>query len=345
MKATKLPSGNWRVQVLLGMDANGKRIRKSFSGINRKEVEAEAHHYLVTHSDAVKDDSFGVAAERFLLDRESVLSPSTMRSYRIIAKRLESRFGAFWESNIGTLRQADLQKVVDRLVRSELSPKTISNYYGFISAVLDYSGAKIPHPRLPQKRRPDLNVPDSDTVKAVLDAVKGTDIECPVMLAAFGPMRRGEICALKWSDIKGNVIHVQRDCVLSPEKEWVYKLPKTLTSDRHITMPDFVIEKLNEIKHQEDSDYIFSINPNQITDKFRRALKAADIPDFRFHDLRHFCCSYLHGMNVPDIYIMQRSGHATISTLRQIYTHTLQDQSESETKRILGGFNDMLEDS
>lgn len=78
MKATKLPSGNWRVQVLLGMDANGKRVRKSFTGANRKEVEAEAHHYLVTHSDAVKDDSFGVAAERFLLDRESVLSPSTM---------------------------------------------------------------------------------------------------------------------------------------------------------------------------------------------------------------------------------------------------------------------------
>ena len=46
-------------------------------------------------------------------------------------------------------------------------------------------------------------------------------------------------------------------------------------------------------------------------------------------------------MNVPDIYIMQRSGHSTSSTLRQIYTHTLQDQSQKETELILNGFKEI----
>ncbi len=318
--------------MLLGIDANGKRVRKSFTGANRKEVEAEAHHYLVTHSDAVKDDSFGVAAERFLLDRESVLSPSTMRSYRIIAKRLKSRFGAFWESNIGTLRQADLQKVVDRLVRSELSPKTISNYYGFISAVLDYSGAKIPHPRLPQKRRPDLNVPDSDTVKAVLEAVRGTDLEVPVMLAAFGSMRRGEICALKMEDIEGNVAHVHNDMVLTKDNVWVVKPPKTYTSDRYIELPDFVIEAIRQ------KGCITDKNPACISKNYKTALRRAGIPHYTFHALRHFSISYMHAIGIPDIYIMQRSGHATSNVLRSVYTHTLQDHSEVETKKILDSF-------
>lgn len=39
--------------------------------------------------------------------------------------------------------------------------------------------------------------------------------------------------------------------------------------------------------------------------------------------------------------IMQRSGHSTSSTLRQIYTHTLQDQSQKETERILNGFKEI----
>ena len=174
---------------------------------------------------------------------------------------------------------------------------------------------------------------DETTVLHVIDLVRGTDLELPVLLAAFGPMRRGEICALRISDIKGNVIHVQRDLVLSPSKEWVEKPPKTLTSDRYITMPSHVMERIRAAVPAKDGRLI-DYNPNQLTDKFRRMLARNHIQAFRFHDLRHFCCSYLHGMGVPDIYIMQRSGHATSATLRQVYTHTLQDQSAIQTAAI-----------
>ena len=339
MKAVKLPSGNWRIQVYLGKTEDGKKIRKSFTGENRKQVEAEAHQFLISHEEVNRSDSFGVMAERFIEDRRAVLSPSTIRSYIHIAERLKTRSVSFWDGSAYSISKYDMQGVIDHLVEDGLSPKTVLNYHGFISAVLDYSEAPSPQVRLPQKKRPNLNIPDSEKVKAVLDAAKDTEIELPIMLAAFGPLRRGEICALKWSDIQGYVIHVQRDCVLSPEKKWEYKLPKTLTSDRFVTMPGFVMEKLKEIPKADPDGFIFDMNPNQITDKFRRLLKREGIEDFRFHDLRHFCCSYLHGMNVPDIYIMQRSGHATTATLRQIYTHTLQNQSEEETKKIISGFN------
>ena len=46
MKAVKLPSGNWRIQVYLGKTEDGKKIRKSFTGENRKQLEAEAHQFL-----------------------------------------------------------------------------------------------------------------------------------------------------------------------------------------------------------------------------------------------------------------------------------------------------------
>ena len=80
MKAVKLPSGNWRIQVYLGKTEDGKKIRKSFTKENRKQVEAEAHQFLIIHEEVTRSDSFGVMAERFIEDRRAVLSPSTIIS-------------------------------------------------------------------------------------------------------------------------------------------------------------------------------------------------------------------------------------------------------------------------
>lgn len=227
----------------------------------------------------------------------------------------------------------ELQRVVDELVNQGLTPKSIKNYYGFVSVVLDNAGVTVRAPRMPQRERPVLNVPDEDTVRQILRAAEGTDLEIPIMLAAFGPMRRGEICALSLDDIDGNIIHVHHDMVQNDRREWIIKPPKTYTSDRYIPMPDNIIAKIRE------QGYVTRMNPNQLTTAFKRFLRKNNVQSFRFHDLRHFCCSYLHGLNVPDIYIMQRSGHATTYTLRQIYTHTLQNQSKTETERILASFN------
>ena len=214
---------------------------------------------------------------------------------------------------IYSVSTTDLQRLVDNLVRRGLSAKTIRNYYGFVSVVLNDAGVLLKAPRLPQKERPMLNI--------------------PILLAAFGPLRRGEICALTMDDINANVIHVCKDMVRTDGHSWVVKVPKTYSSDRYIPMPDNVIQLIRE------KGCITDLTPDGISKRFKRLLKKNDIPNFRFHDLRHFCCSYLHGMNVPDIYIMKRSGHSTTNTLRQIYTHTLQDQSKAETARILERFS------
>ena len=62
---------------------------------------------------------------------------------------------------------------------------------------------------------------------------------------------------------------------------------------------DFVIERLSGI-----SGKITNKTPVAITHRFNRILKEAEIPHFRFHDLRHYAVSILHAMNIPDKYIM-----------------------------------------
>lgn len=336
MKVTKLPSGNYRCRVYVGTDDTGKRLWKSFTGPNRKRVEQDAANFQADRVEMTSGPaSFEKAASAFLKSRKPVLSPSTFRIYQSTSKCLQEYFPWLYEMQVYMLSTADLQRIVDALVLRGLSTKTIKNYLGFISVVLDTLGVNIRPPRLPARTRTDLHIPDVETMRKVLKAVEGTDIEIPVLLAAFGPLRRGEICALTLSDIRGNVIHVCKDVVLGPDRKWITKPPKTFTSDRYITMPQRVIDLI------QVQGYVTNYHPDHLSYRFQTILRDNGIPPFRFHDLRHFCCSYLHSMNVPDIYIMQRSGHSTSSTLRQIYTHTLQDQSQKETERILNGFKEI----
>lgn len=63
---------------------------------------------------------------------------------------------------------------------------------------------------------PDLYCPSDDDIKKLLKHVAGTDLEIAILLAAFGPMRRGEICALESSDIKGSKVSVTKSMVMGP---------------------------------------------------------------------------------------------------------------------------------
>lgn len=329
MKAERLPSGNYRCKVSIGKDKTGKRIYKSFTGPSRRKVEADAARFaLVNRTDA--SSTVRMAVDAFITGREDVLSPSTTVGYRSIERRLNDRFPAFMGKPVYSVTGDDLQKVVNELSRT-CSPKTVSNVKMMICSALKHAGAVVDSPKMPQKKRADLHIPSDQTVRQVIQAAQGTPLLVPILLAAFGPLRRGEICALTMNDIDGCVIHVSKDMVKADDGTWQIKPPKTYTSDRYVTMPIEVIEVIN-------AQGLYPYRPDNITKRFRELLLREGIEPFRFHDLRHWCCSYLHAIGVPDVYIMQRSGHATTAILRQIYTHTLQDQSKAETARIVESF-------
>ena len=161
-------------------------------------------------------------------------------------------------------------------------------------------------------------------------------MEIPVLLAAFGPMRRSEICALTSDQIDGNIVHVDRAIVLNENYQWVIKKPKSYAGDRYITFPDFVINKIGGRKGR-----IVSLNPAQISDRFPKILKECNLPHFRFHDLRHYSASIQHALGIPDSYIMQRGGWGNDGVLKNVYRHTLQDMEQKMSDKANKHFEDL----
>lgn len=335
--AKKLPSGSWRCQVYdfteILPDGTKKRHYKSFtvadpSARGKRKCEAMAAEWAAEkESRATESDmSFGEALEQYITSREAVLSPTTIHNYRSTQR---NHLKTLMDINVSQITQEDIQNAINRETRAGMSPKSIRNIHGLISAVMStYRPEFALQTALPKKMRVDLYIPSDNDVKRLLEACRGTELELPILLAAFGPMRRGEICALTSDDINGNIVHVCRNMVQHDLPgggiEWILKAPKSYAGDRYINYPDFVADKFKGLEGR-----IVHITPGALSDRFADKLRVLGLPHFRFHDLRHYSASIQHALGIPDAYIMQRGGWETDSTLKGVYRHALADQSQT----------------
>lgn len=352
-KAKKLPSGNWRCLVYdhsepvlnpdstPALDKNGKpkqkRIYESFTADTRKEAEYQAAEFVRDKDQKKRPDKITVqeAVRQYIDTKKAVLSPSTIRGYEGLYK---NHFGFFQDIPLRELRPDAVQVWVGTLAPTH-SPKTVQNAHGLLSATLDMF---LPDFRirttLPQRKKPELYVPSDNDIQRLLEHIKGRELEIAVLLAAFGPLRRGEICALESTDISGNTVSVTKSMVQTPEKTWEVKPPKTYGSYRCVELPDFVIKRMDGIDGR-----IVKATPMQITNRFTRAVHFAGLPHFRFHDLRHYSASIMHAIGIPDQYIMQRGGWSSDNVLKTVYRNTIDDQTKRFNKNINLHFSKVMQ--
>lgn len=321
--AKKLPSGMYRVRISLP-----GRHTKSFTAPTKREAERMALMYQAENHTTM---TFGEALDRYIDSRSHSISASTLREYRRSAVK---DYNSIRDIPLEKITQEQVQRLIDEKA-ADHSPKTVKNIHGLISAVLKtYRPDFRLHTRLPQKIEPDMYIPTDEDVKSVLKASESDPaMHLAILLAAFGPMRRSEICALQPKDIDGNIVHVHHAMVEGPDG-WVIKQPKSNAGDRYIPLPDAVIPELA---------YLNQLNPNEITNRFKWILKHAGVQHFRFHALRHYCASRLHALGMPDAYIQQRGGWESDTVLKQIYRHALSDRAEEENKKANAIFDSIIE--
>lgn len=327
MKAKKLPSGSWRCQVYDFTDENGKRHYRSFTAATKKECTLLAAEFAADKRRIASGNlTIAEALNEYISVKKSVLSPTSIRSYDSMRK---NRFKSIEHLMVKNLKNSEVQKWINNL-SINLSSKSVCNTYGFLISTLDMFAPGISiNAKLPRKKKTNLYVPSDSDIKRILELTEGTDLEIAILFAAFGPLRRGEICALTSDDICGNTVHVSKSMVRDMRNRWIIKEPKTDSSYRSVIMPDFVIDKVRNIDGP-----LIQVKPDTLTEQFQRMLENIDIPKFRFHDLRHYSASIMHAIGVPDQYIMQRGGWSTDGVMKTVYRNTIDEQTQKMNIKI-----------
>ena len=312
----KLPSGNWRIQICV----DGKRysfVDKDIKVVKQKAKEVFAGAQIEKRLPM----TVGTAIDKYIAVKSGILSPSTILGYK---RYRANYFQCIMDTRLSDLTQEDIQIAVSEDAASGLSPKNIRNAHGLLSAVLRmYRPALMLRTTLPEKQVYEVRIPTEEEIQKIWQAARGTRYELPILLGSWLGLRMSEIKGLKFSDLSGSQIHIQR-AIVRGEKGSEVKKTKTVSGDRWITVPE---EILNMIHLQpKTSDYICNYPSISIYKGFVRTCERAGVEPCRFHDLRHFAASEAHSLGVPDKYQMKRMGHKTDNMLKTVYQHTMRDK-------------------
>ena len=86
-----MPSGNWRVQIYLGINKEGKKEKKSITAPTRWQAEMLAAKFIQNMQLAKSRFTIAQAVRDYIDSKKNVLSPSTVYGYESILKtRLQS---------------------------------------------------------------------------------------------------------------------------------------------------------------------------------------------------------------------------------------------------------------
>lgn len=316
MKIRRLPSKNYNAQVYLGI-IDGHKKFKSITASTREEVRALAAEF--EQSGKKTPPTIGEAMESYLKAQKAVLSPNTIKGYKNIIEQVKT---AKLDGLSARMKRSDAQKIVSAFVG--LSQKTIKNRMGLISAAVRFAGYTMPPVTYPQTEKFEAHIPTEKEMQTVMEAAAGTEMEIPIALGMMG-LRRGEICALELSDLKGNVLHIHRSAVDIGGKVTI-KPTKTEGSDRYVRIPAKLSRKIQK------QGYVTKLTPEQLSYHFINFLKKQNVQHFRFHDLRHFFASYCHNvLKLSDAQIQKLGGWKTDHVMKRVYIDSMRDDSAAKS--------------
>ena len=210
---------------------------------------------------------------------------------------------------------------------------------------------KVKIPRLVHKEPQILT---EEQVVKVLDALKGSYLFIPTLIAYHTGARLGEVLALTWDsiDFDEGIINIKRSYSMLDHDQPSFKEPKTKAGRRAVAVGPTLIKALRDHrKHQAqarlsaggrwDNKYNLIcttadgnfIKPNTLSSVFRMKTAALGL-NVSFHKLRHTHISLLIKAGVPINVISERVGHASPSITHNVYSHLLPGMGRDAAERF-----------
>jgi len=275
------------------------------------------------------------AINDYISSRSNILSPSTIRGYRIIQRRWDKQSPNI---TLGGLTDDYLQRHYNGLALSA-SPKTLANDLAFISSILATIAVR-PSIRLPQRTETKRGYLTPTEIQTLCKACKGSKNEIPTLLG-LSSLRISEICALTWDniDMERRTITVSGARLYDEHNRLTAKsTTKNATSRRTIPiMSEQLYDALSAV--EDKSGYVVSVRPNTISRRLRADCIRAGVREVSPHELRHSFASLAASLGVPERIAMAIGGWANDRTMKETYTHLYREDIAASENALADFFN------
>ncbi|MBL8777533.1 MAG: tyrosine-type recombinase/integrase [Acidimicrobiales bacterium] len=344
---------SWRVKVFIGRDASGVRryVERTVRG-TRREAERELSRLLVEVDEgrhaAAAPITFGELLDRWLDVKRRLVEPKTIESYEWVARKYVRP--ALGERKVASLRPIDLDELYSELHGRGLSARTVRICHTVIRQALEQArrwGLIARNPAVdatpPTQRRREIVPPTVEQVQTLLEAAEAEDQDFAAylwVLAATG-CRRGEACALRWTDVDLERAEVAIRRSISQVKGELREKDTKTHQSRRVAIDEQTVAVLRAVRLRArgrflalgerlaDDAVLFSDaegrpwRPDVCTNRFARLRAGVGLEKVRLHDLRHFVATVLGGAGVPIATISGRLGHSENATTLNLYTHVM----------------------
>ena len=335
--------------ISLGLPEKGNK-RKAEAELARLRAEFEPPKEV---GDLSSDMLFADYLREWLEIAKGRLAVATYSSY---AAMIKEPVGPYFRQRNLTLRELEarhLQMFYSEMLR-KVKPNTVIHYHAIIHSALKYAvktdmlvqnvADKVDRPKKNSFQPVFLS---AEEMQKMFEALRGTKLELPVLVAAFYGFRRGEVLGLKWDaiDFERGTISVIRTVTTitldGKQTEIEQQSAKTKSSLRTLPLIGSFREYFLQVKEAQELNkqicgncynheydgFVFvdelgeRMRANYLTSAFPKFLEDHGLRRMRFHDLRHSCASLLLANGVPLKHIQEWLGHSDFTTTANIYAH------------------------
>jgi len=352
--------GKWVGRVDVGY-VDGKRKRVTVYGKTEREVLAKLRE-VVKAKDRGQDftarrRTVGEWLTEWLDDIKATdgTRPQTLRWYRwLITDHIAPTIGQIALDRLGP---ADVRRVVTVLIQGGTGNVTVRQAHGLLRNALGDAErlelvpcnvARSIRPPAPNRQRRRALTPKE--ARGLLLMAADERLYAFLLLAIATGLRRGELLALRWSDVdfRRGTLRVERT-LLRLDGRLIFGAPKSEASTRTVPVPPLALAELRQHRARQlaeqaaagkrwaDLDLVFPssvgtpIEPTNVNRWFRELRERAGLPWVRIHDLRHACATFMLAAGADLRTIMETLGHSQISVTADLYAHVLPPRQRAAT--------------
>lgn len=378
---------SYTIRVYRGYDSSGNRLKpfttsyKPEKGMTAKQIEKELNRYVVKFEEQCKSGKAAHSSMRladfypqYLETIRTTLSPTTVDTYKALIER--QILPALGHLKLKDITSAHIQQFIQQLCtipketlsgenmeQETLSAATVRRRLNILQSMLrlavklgliNESPASAEKLTLPKKTVPKVEIFSKQEAAQMLEALESEDLQFQtlIQLAIFTGARRGELVALKFSDVdfEQRKITIERAAVKVKGEDTIIKPPKDYEV-RTVTVNENCIELIRALQCEKvrerqrlgtqwkGDDWLFTqwngeiMNPQTPTKQFSKFLKRNGLKHRKFHSLRHTSATLLlyAGVNIKQV--QGRLGHGDIETTNK-YLHLIEEADVEAVNKL-----------